>query len=130
MLIPYRSLKTGATEITREAYDTRVAVHAERGEAFEAILEAEREVMSTSEGRGGEAVVTGAAGSSSDTNTINTVDPQTIPPPPPSHRVIEGARLEDLLPGMALLGGGESRKRGWRADDGGLLGDWTRVVRA
>ncbi|ORY34879.1 actin-domain-containing protein [Naematelia encephala] len=40
-----------------------------------------------------------------------------------------GVNIEDLKPGMAREGGLE-RKRGWKVGGEGIIGDWTRVVRA
>ena len=109
----YRALKTGGPEITREEYDTRTAIDAERKAAYKAALQAEAQAER-------EAGALAAAEQEHDTQAGN------MGSKPYSGRVIEGVLLEDLLPGMALVGASR-RKRGWKGEMG--LHDWSRALR-
>ena len=108
-----RALKTGGPAITREEYDTRSALNAEKSVAYNKALEAEwqREIEAATTA---ESLATEPQGASAVAK-------------PPSGRVFEGVQLEDLLPGMALMGGQSRRKRGWRSEVG--VQDWARVLR-
>lgn len=122
-----RALKTGGLEMTREEYDTRAAIHIEKGEVYERTLEAQLR----SELEAGVSRSTAEAGGTASENMDTDPDIVSQNAPPTlvdSGRVIQGVKLEDLLPGMALAGGASGRKRGWKSEV--RLNDWTRVVKA
>lgn len=102
-------MRTGGPEILREDYDTAVALHSEKGEAFMKLLEAQSAQTGLPEQESGQL------------ENVNPVQKSLVT----SGRIHEGVRIEDLLPGMAVSG--TNRKRGWKNEVN--LGDWTRIVK-
>jgi hypothetical protein len=117
--------------LTREEYDTRTAIDAERGAAYRAVLKAEAEAQAQAQAQVvADAEVEAAVSASAATGqgaTLGTGETRGAADRKPySGRIIHGVQLEDLLPGMALIGASR-RKRGWRGQVG--LHDWSKGLR-